>query len=157
MTKRENVTRRLRRNVRISRKHDVEPLGDGNERLACRQCGLSTVQPVGGGGVAAAVADKMTRYRSDASGVYGECSRCSAWEAESRYPPEGVDDVRRDEHLIRMKVGTHSLQAVAIKVDDEVNLRPGKMVMVRKLGHGEKPFRVLVHEDRDTFFVVELM
>jgi len=79
------LTLRLRRRVKVSRRFDVLDLGDGCERQTCRECGVSIVVDHCKTGAAIETVTKLIVYRTT-GGVTGVCPTCSKRLAAERYP-----------------------------------------------------------------------
>lgn len=82
------LTLRLRRQVRVQRTFDVEPLDGNRERHTCRECRTSEIVQVAPAGADARVIARLSAYRSS-GGVLGVCKTCSRRRAEERYPLPG--------------------------------------------------------------------
>jgi hypothetical protein len=88
MTSKERLARNLRGRVRVSRRFDVESLGEGREKHTCRECKTSEIVVVAPPGADLRVIERLTAYRSR-GGVTGVCKTCSKARAAELYPLPG--------------------------------------------------------------------
>ena len=84
----ERLTRNLRRRVRVSRRFDVESLGDGRERQTCRECKTSEIVRIAPAESNLKLIERLTAYRAN-GGVIGVCKMCSKQRAAELYPLPG--------------------------------------------------------------------
>lgn len=83
LSARQKLIRKLRRQVRVHRRFDVEYLDGSKEKHTCRECHTSEI--IEHERVAPELAKKLAAYRSR-GGVTGICKHCSRQQALERYP-----------------------------------------------------------------------
>jgi len=95
----------LRKTIHVSQRLKVEYLGEGCERLSCRECEFAFEQNVGGvvdlSSVDLKILERLGLYRAKGS-IQGECPACTAKERESALPAACEADRDQAERLFEL-------------------------------------------------------